>query len=57
MQKESAFALRQDDFRRPNVFHRADCDLDHVARPKGGQHALAANAETQVAGLTQSAGG
>jgi hypothetical protein len=48
MQVEAVFAQRQHDLTRADVFGRATFDLNHVTRPKTGQHTFPANAQTQM---------
>jgi hypothetical protein len=54
MQKEAAVTQGEHDLAGPNVFERAACDLDHIARPKSWQHAFPVNLQTQMAASTQS---
>ena len=51
MQEEAAVTQCEHDLAGPDFFKRAACDLDHIARPKSGQHALPVNA--QLRALTQ----
>jgi hypothetical protein len=57
MQEEAAVTQREHDFAGPNVFEGAARDLDHIARPKSGQHTLPVNAQahalTQTVAATQ----
>jgi hypothetical protein len=48
MQEEAAFTPGEHDLAGPDVIQRAACDLDHIARPKSGQHAFPANAQTDA---------
>jgi hypothetical protein len=43
VQDEAVCTQRQHDLTAPDVFGRAAFDLDHIARPKGRQHAFAVN--------------
>jgi hypothetical protein len=51
MQEEAVFTLGKDDLTGPDVFERAACDLNHIARPKSWQHAFPVNSQTHA--LTQ----
>ena len=51
MQEEAVFTPGEHDLAGPDVFERATCDLDHIARPKSGQHAFPVNSQTHA--LTQ----
>jgi hypothetical protein len=53
MQEEAAIAHCEHDLPSTDVFERAACDLDHVAWPESGQHALPIN--LQPNGPTQAA--
>jgi len=51
MQEEATFTPGEHDLAGPDVFERAAFDLDHIARPKSGQHAFPVNSQTHA--LTQ----
>jgi len=51
MQEEAAVTQREHDLAGPDVFERAARDLDHITRPKSGQHTLPVNAQAHA--LTQ----
>jgi hypothetical protein len=51
MQEEAVFTPGEHDLAGPDVFERAACDLNQIARPKRGQHAFAVNSQTHA--LTQ----
>jgi hypothetical protein len=46
MHHKTVVTLREHDLTSPDVFERTAFDLNHVARPKGGEHALAEHAQT-----------
>ena len=54
MQKKPAVTPRQHDLSGTDLFRRAAFDLDHLTRPKSGQHAFPVNAQTQTTASTQS---
>jgi hypothetical protein len=54
MQKKPAVTPRQHDLSGTNLFRRAAFDLDHLTRPKSGQHAFSVNAQMQTTTSTQS---
>jgi len=56
MQEEAAFTPGEHNVAGPDVFKRATCDLDYIARPKSGQHAFSVNAQTHehITAATQS---
>jgi hypothetical protein len=56
MQEKAAVTQGEHDLAGPDVFERAACDLDYIARPKSGQHALPVNLQTQTTTATQSVG-
>jgi hypothetical protein len=47
MEKKTPAAQRKHDLAGPDVFDGAACNLDYMARPKSGQHALPKNTQTQ----------
>jgi len=51
MQEQAPITPGKHDLTGPDIFERAAFDLDHIARPKGRQHALPMNAQTEA--LTQ----
>jgi hypothetical protein len=53
MQKEAPVAPCQHDLAGPYVIEQAACDLDHIARPKSGEHAFPVNLQTQMTTATQ----
>jgi hypothetical protein len=53
MQEEAAITQGEHDLATPDVFERAACNLDHIARPKSGQHAFPVNPQTQTTAATQ----
>jgi len=55
MQEEAAVTQCEHDLTGPDFFKRAACDLDHIARPKGGQHALPVNAQPHALRQTAAA--
>jgi hypothetical protein len=52
VQKHTTVTQRQHYVVGAEFFEGAACDLDNVARPKSGQHALSMNAETQARAQT-----
>jgi len=46
MHYKTVVALREHDLTSVDVFKRTAFDLNHVARPKGGEHTLAEHAQT-----------
>jgi hypothetical protein len=52
MQEEAAFTPGEHDLAGPDVCERAARDLDHIARPKSGQHAFPVNLQTHALAQT-----
>jgi hypothetical protein len=53
MQEQAAISPGEHDLAGLEIFERATGDLDHVARPKSGQHTFAVNAQTHAAAELQ----
>jgi hypothetical protein len=54
MHVEPAISRGKDDFATTNVSERAGDNLNDVAGPKRGKHAITADSQAQAAGVTQS---
>jgi len=57
VKEEPAFPQREHDISRPCVCNRTTLDLNHVARPKDRQHALAVKLQAQAAAGAQNISG